>query len=285
MPYSGDAFALDGRIADFDGDPPGRQVFQNVRAQPGRLFLLPHVDAQQIAQRQQGQDGPDDSERISQRIARRNIRRIGSGMQIAESLLRGAQTGRIGDGARHHADHRAHRKARQIIKDDRRDDPERDDQGGQLVQRDAALTERGEKTRSDLQADRIDEENQSEFLEEVHQMLVDVHAETAESDTDEQNARHAQRHPGDPDLAQHDAEGYDQRQNHHRVGDAAAPKRIGAKQQTFDQFHTESRFYAGPPPQSETLCRKSTMHPAIGPDSKYIRQYTTEIKRPSLGVL
>ena len=52
--YSGDAFTLDGRIADFDGNPPGRQVFQHVRTQTCRLFLLPHVDTQQIAQRQSG---------------------------------------------------------------------------------------------------------------------------------------------------------------------------------------------------------------------------------------
>ena len=127
-------------------------------------------------------------------------------------------------------------------------------------------------------------ENQSEFLEEVHQMLVDVHAETAESDTDEQNARHAQRHPGDPDLAQHNAEGNDQRQNHHRVGDAAAPKRI---RQTTNvrSIPYRIRFYAGPSPQSETCAGKAQCTPAIGPDSKYIRQYTTEIKRPSLRVL
>ena len=78
-------------------------------------------------------------------------------------------------------------------------------------------------------SDRIDEENQSELFEEVHQVLVDVHAEIAERDADEQNTRHPQRHPGDLHLAQHDAECDDQRQDHHRVGDTAAPKRLGTK--------------------------------------------------------
>ena len=150
-------------------------------------------------------------------------------MQVAESLLRGTQPRGIGHGTRHHADHRRHRKPGDIIKGNRCNDAERHDQYGQFVQCDAALAERGEKSGTDLQTDRIDEENQSELFEEVHQVLVDVHAEIAERDADEQNTRHPQRHPGDLHLAQHDAECDDQRQDHHRVGDTAAPKRLGTK--------------------------------------------------------
>ena len=71
-------------------------------------------------------------------------------MHVAESLLRGAQTGRIRNGARHHADHRRHGKSGDIIEGNRRNDAECHNQHSQFVERDAALAEGGEKSRTDL---------------------------------------------------------------------------------------------------------------------------------------
>ena len=229
VPDLGDGLAVDGGIDDLDGKTPGRQVFLRVRILPGGGLFAFHVDAQQVAKPDQREDGSHDAQRVGHGVPRGDVRGIGSGVHVAESLLCGAQSGRVGHGARHHADHRRHGQARDVIERHRRGDTQRHHQHRQFVERDAALAERGEKSGSDLQADRIDEKNQSELLEKMHQVFIDVHAEIAEADADEQNARHAQRHAGDLEFAQHDTQRHDQRQNQHRVGHTSAPKRLGAK--------------------------------------------------------
>lgn len=110
------------------------------------------------------------------------------------------------------------------------------------------FAERGEEARTDLQTEGVDEQDQTELLEEVQQVCVDVHAQVAESDADEKNARNAQRYAGDFRLAEHDAQGDDQCQNQHGVGHSSAPQRFGAPQELFEQFHTKSVLGPHAPP-------------------------------------
>ena len=116
-------------------------------------------------------------------------------------------------------------------------------------------------------------------------MLVDVHAEITEGNADEQNARYAQRHSGNLHLAQNNAEGDDQRQHQHRMSHTASPKRLGTKQQPFEQFHTESRFRPSCPRKAKPVCRKRHSSPKNNLGIKIIMQYTTDIECPFLGVL
>ena len=56
----------------------------------------------------------------------------------------------------------------------------------------AAVLERSEETRSYFQTDGIDEENQSELLEEVEQMLIEIEREVTEDEADEENPSQSQ---------------------------------------------------------------------------------------------
>ena len=86
------------------------------------------------------------------------------------------------------------------------------DRYGTHDQRHAAVFERREKSRSDLQTDREDEQNQPEFLHEVPDLAVHRHSEMTQDDTYEQN----------PCDSEQNADGDDQCEGQHGMGDAAA---------------------------------------------------------------
>ena len=65
-------------------------------------------------------------------------------------------------------------------------------QHSQHIQRETSFLEGREKSRSYLQTDRVDKEDQAKFLEEVEQMLVKVEREMSKDKTDEQNPSQAQ---------------------------------------------------------------------------------------------
>ena len=52
-------------------------------------------------------------------------------MDIVVGLLRSAQSGSVGDGAREDADHRLHRDTRYIMYGERKGDAQKDDGGGE----------------------------------------------------------------------------------------------------------------------------------------------------------
>ena len=92
-------------------------------------------------------------------------------------------------------------------------------------QRHAAVLERGEETGTHLQADGEDEENQTEFLDEVQDFVIDRHVQAAQGDAHEKDPRDAERHAADLDLAEQNAQRDGQRENQHRMGDAAAEEK------------------------------------------------------------
>lgn len=72
---------------------------------------------------------------------------------------------------------------------------------------------------------------------EVDQVLVEPHPEVAEDDTDKKDPGNAQRDTGYLDFAQHDPQCNNQREDQHRMGDAAAPERFIAEKQTIQPLH------------------------------------------------
>ena len=88
-----------------------------------------------------------------------------------------------------------------------------------------ALLERREESRAHLQADRVDEEYQSELLDEVQRIMVDGHAEVTRGNADKKNPCNAERNARNFHLAQHNSERYNQRQNKHRVRNAVTHKK------------------------------------------------------------
>ena len=96
------------------------------------------------------------------------------------------------------------------------------DRHGAHDQRHAAVFERCEKSRSDLQTDREDEQNQPEFLHEVPDLAVHRHSEMTQDDAHEQNPRDSERDSADFDFSEQNADGDDQREGQHGMGDAVA---------------------------------------------------------------
>ncbi len=72
------------------------------------------------------------------------------------------------------------------------DDTQRYHDDAEQVEALAAILERSEETWSYLQTDGIDEENQSELLEEVEQMLIEIEREVTEDEADEKNPSQSQ---------------------------------------------------------------------------------------------
>ena len=284
-----DAHALDRGIAHLDRDAAGRQILQRIGAAAGFALLPLRVDAQQIAQCRERQDRPHHAQRIGHGITRSYVGRFGSGVQVAEGLLRGAQPRGVGYGSGHHADEGRHRKPRQTIERNRRPDAEQHGQYSDFVERNAALAERGKESGTDLQTDRIDEQDQSELLEKMQQMAVDVHPVPSESDPHEQDARYAERHAGNPDFAEHDPQRHDQRENQHRVGYASAPQGGRAHEKPFEQLHTEIRYAFPHSSAVRAERRRTTCAPLPAPPVperiiRYIRLNSTETVCPSHGV-
>ena len=102
------------------------------------------------------------------------------------------------------------------------EDAEQDDGRGAPDEGDASVLECGEESGADLQADREDEEDEPELLDEVPDLAVDGHAEVAGDDPDEEDPGDAERDALDLDLSEEDAEGDDQCEGQHGMRDAVS---------------------------------------------------------------
>ena len=103
-----------------------------------------------------------------------------------------------------------------------REDAEQDDGRGAPDEGDASVLEGGEESGSDLQADREDEEDEPELLDEVADLAVDGHPEVAGDDPDEEDPGDSERDALDLDLSEEDAEGDDQREGQDGMSDAVS---------------------------------------------------------------
>ena len=113
--------------------------------------------------------------------------------QVAECLLCSSQSRGVGNGTREDTCHRGNGCSREREDGEGGDDTQRYHDDAEQVEALAAILERSEETRSYLQTDGIDEENQSKLLEEVEQMLIEIEREVTEDEADEKNPSQSER--------------------------------------------------------------------------------------------
>ena len=211
--------AVERLVGEFDRHLVGELVLPAQRRQP--LVLLFELHAQGVADEDHREYDAHDAERISHGVTQRD-RGVFDSQRIGVSLLRGTQSGGVGHCARKDADHRRNRRARRQMNYIGRRHAQQYDRYGTHDQRHAAVFERCEKSRSDLQTDREDEQNQPEFLHEVPDLAVHRHSEMTQDDTYEQNPCDSERDAADFDFSEQNADGDDQCEGQHGMGDAAA---------------------------------------------------------------
>ena len=112
--------------------------------------------------------------------------------QVAECLLGSSESRGVGNGTRENTCHRSDGCSREREYGEGGDDAQRYHDDAEQVEALAAVLERSEETWSYLQTDGIDEENQSELLEEVEQMLIEIEREVTEDEADEKNPSQSQ---------------------------------------------------------------------------------------------
>ena len=113
--------------------------------------------------------------------------------QVAECLLGSTESRGVGNGTREDTCHRGDGCSREREDGKGGDDTQRYYDDAEQVEALAAILERSEETRSYLQTDGIDEENQSKLLEEVEQMLIEIEREVTEDEADEKNPCQSER--------------------------------------------------------------------------------------------
>ena len=107
--------------------------------------------------------------------------------QVAERLLCGTQSGSVGYGTRQDTCHRGNGSSRSIEYSQCGGDTQRYHNDAEHVETSAAILERREETGAHLKADGVNEEYQSELLQKVEQVLIEVEREMTEDKTDEKN--------------------------------------------------------------------------------------------------
>ena len=113
--------------------------------------------------------------------------------QVAECLLGSSESRGVGNGTREDTCHRGDGCSREREDGKGGYDTQRYHDDAEQVEALAAVLERSEETRSYLQTDGIDEENQSKLLEEVEQMLIEIEREVTEDEADEKNPSQSER--------------------------------------------------------------------------------------------
>ena len=112
--------------------------------------------------------------------------------QVAECLLGSSESRGVGNGTRENTSHRSDGCSREREDGEGGNDAQCHHDDAEQVETLAAVLERSEETWSYLQTDGIDEENQSELLEEVEQMLIEIEREVTEDEADEKNPSQSQ---------------------------------------------------------------------------------------------
>ena len=217
IPHVFDRASVEQRVGELHRDLLG--VFLFVRERGQGLVLLLELHVQGVADEDHRQDDAHHTQRVGHGVAQGDVR-VADARGIGIGLLRGAQSGGVGHGAREDADHRGDRRPGHHMDDVGRQHAEQHDRRGAAHERHPAVLERREESRADLQADREDEEDQTEFLDEVPHLGIDRHAEVTGDDADEEDPGDAQRHALDLDLSEQDAERDDQGERQHGVRDA-----------------------------------------------------------------
>ncbi len=195
------------------------------------------VDAPQPARQDHGQDGAQDAEGVGHGVAdaRQPGGLLAQRADVLEGLLGRGQAGRVGHGPRVEAHGRGHLDAAQAADQHGQGRAEEHHGGGQEVEPQARLAQRGEEARPDLHADGVDEEDEPELAQELQDLLVDRDPEVPEGDAGEEHPRDAQVDPEQPDVAHGQAQGRDQADDDDGVRDG-----VGRDHRGRASFGTQS---------------------------------------------
>ena len=185
-----------------------------------RGHLAIDADAQDRSHQNHGDQDAGDAEGIGDGVAEaRHLQRRGVGADLFEHFLPGAEGRRVGDGTREQAERYRQRNVGDQEDGHRDQHPEDHDAGGQQVEGEAAPLERREEAGTDLDADGIDEKNQPEFADEIHDLGFGDQAEMPEKEPGEQDAADADFETADAQAADRQPEGSDQTQHKNSKGD------------------------------------------------------------------
>ena len=149
-------------------------------------------------------------------------------IDVGVCLLRGSETGGVGDGSGHDARHGRDGLAGDEMQGYRYAHAEQHHEEGEQVEPHSSALEAGEEAGADLQTYAVDEQYESEFLEELQQIGVEGHPEMAERDTDEQYPCHSEADAGDLDLAHDLSERDHEGQDYYGVRYSSAPYTFGS---------------------------------------------------------
>lgn len=127
----------------------------------------------------------------------------------------GAQGGCVGGGTAQDARHVGQRDARYSPQDDGQKRTQHHHAQGRSDEPQSARAQGAEESRSDLQAEGIDEEDEAETFGEVEHLTVDAQAQVPGDDADEEDERRSERDAQEAYLAQSDPDGSDQRKDDH----------------------------------------------------------------------
>ena len=187
--------------------------------------LIVEVDAEDALQHDDAQYDAYHTQGIGHGIALSDGG-VGLSRHVVEGLLCSTHTGRVGHGTAEYTDHADEIGTRDKVYAVGRAAAQQHDARSQHVERDASLAERGEEARTYLQADGVDEEDETKLLDEVRGGGIEQEAEVARHDTHEEYPRHAQRHAAKLDSIQPEADGDDHGHDKHRVGHATTGEQI-----------------------------------------------------------
>ncbi len=162
---------------------------------------------------------PEDPERVGHRVAQSGLAQRDRGPgEVLQRLLRRPQAGGVGHGAGQDAHRGIGGQGKEPAQQDRRRHAQQDHGRGQEVDGQALAAQGREKSGADLQADRIDEQDQAEILDEIDDRFVDAQLKMGGQDAGEQHAGNAEADAEKADLAQQDADGNDQAQDQDGMG-------------------------------------------------------------------
>ena len=179
-----DGLSVNARVGHLQGETSHGELLQLSQSALGLFLLLCGLDAQEVAQEDEGQDDADHTHGIGHGVAHGDVGCVYA-CHAEVGLLCGSQSGRVGHGTRENAHEGGDGRVGGAGDDHRHHQAEGDGDQREHVERQPSLLKGREETGTHRQANGIDEEYQAKLPEEVEQLLVEVHAEVAEDHTDE----------------------------------------------------------------------------------------------------
>ena len=175
-------------------------------------------DAKKQTNQPHGQQDATDAERIGNGIAHAHqAGRAGVGPQLGQDLLTRTEGGSVGHGAGEDPEDHWQGYIEQLMQPCRDHTAKDHQQGGESVQLEAGAAQGGEEAGTDLDADGVDKQDETELLNEVQGLLIERQIrhsrEVAHYDATEQHTSYSQANAIDPPVSQPEPQHRHQRQH------------------------------------------------------------------------